>query len=156
MTSAPAPTATNSASPSASKLGRRLFTTGGVWLLILGAIHAVSLVRPLAPQNETERQLISLMTSYKFNLAGSMRSMEDLLTGFSVSFMLAALVLGALAMTLRREPAAVLRRVALVIVLYLAAMTAVTMRFFFIFPTTFLVIALLLFLGSWLTLRSEN
>lgn len=156
ITPATPPTTTTGEPEPAGKLGRRLFKAGGIWLLVLGAVHSLSLVRPLAPQNDTERQLIDLMTNYKFNLAGSMRSMGDLLTGFSVSFMLAALVLGALALVLRRQPAALLKRVAQVYVLWLAAMTAVTIRYFFIFPTTFLVIALLLFLASWVQLRPDK
>ena len=160
MNSAAPPAATPATStvvpdPS-NKLGRRLFTAGGVWLLVLGAVHFLSLVKPLAPQNDTERQLIDLMTNYRFNLAGSMRSMGELMTGFSVSFMLAALVMGALALTLRRQPAALLKRVTLVYLAWLAAMAAVTIRYFFIFPTTFLVIALILFLASWFTLRPET
>lgn len=146
----------DSAAQPARPWGHRLFTAGGVWLLLLGAVHSLSLIKPLAPQNDTERQLIDLMTNYKFNLAGSMRSMDNLLTGFSVSFMLAALILGALALVLRQQPAALLKRVALVYLVWLAAMAAVTIRYFFIFPTTFLVIALLLFLASWLQLRPEN
>ena len=146
----------DSAAQPARSWGRRLFTAGGVWLLILGVVHSLSLIKPLAPQNDTERQLIDLMTNYKFNLAGSMRSMGNLLTGFSVSFMLAALILGALGLVLRQQPEALLKRVALVYVLWLAAMAAVTIRYFFVFPTTFLVIALLLFLVSWIQLRPET
>ena len=146
----------DSAPQPADRWGRRLFTTGGVWLLVLGAVHSFSFFNPLVPANDTERQLLALMTGYKFNLMGSMRSMDSLMTGFSLAFMLAALALGALALVLRRQPAALLKRVALVYVVWLAAMAAVTVRYFFILPTTFLVIALLLFLASWLQLRPDQ
>jgi hypothetical protein len=72
------------------KWGRRLFTAGGVALLVLGAIHALSLFVKMVPANDTERQLLALMSSYKFNLMGSSRSMENLMRGFSISFMLGA------------------------------------------------------------------
>src|SRR5260370_40741348 len=76
------------------KWGRRLFKTGAVALLILGAVHSISFFQKLLPANDTEKQLLNLMSNYKFNLAGSFRSMDDLMTGFSVCFMLAALGFG--------------------------------------------------------------
>ncbi len=66
------------------KWGRRLFKTGAVALLILGAVHSISFFQKLLPANDTEKQLLNLMSNYKFNLAGSFRSMDDLMTGFSV------------------------------------------------------------------------
>ena len=93
----------DSAPQSADQWGHRLFTAGGAWLLLLGGVHSLSFFNPLVPGNETERQLLTLMTGYKFNLMGSMRSMDNLLTGFSLAFMLAALALGALALALRRQ-----------------------------------------------------
>jgi len=140
----------------ADKWGRRLFTAGGVWLLLLGAVHSLSFFNPLVPGNETERQLLALMTGYKFNLMGSMRSMDNLLTGFSMAFMLAALVLGALSLALRRQPAPLLKRVALLFAVWLVAMVAVSLHYFFVIPLAFLVIALLLFAGSCLTLPARS
>src|ERR1039458_10568191 len=78
------------------KWGRRLFTTGSVLLLLLGLVHALSLFEKPVPANDTERQLFDLMSNYKFNVMGSMRSMDNFLRGFSISFMLAALAMGAL------------------------------------------------------------
>src|ERR1039457_2070484 len=72
------------------KWGRRLFTTGSVLLLLLGLVHALSLFEKPVPANDTERQLFDLMSNYKFNVMGSMRSMDNFLRGFSISFMLAA------------------------------------------------------------------
>ena len=64
--------------------GRRLFTAGGVALLLLGLVHSLSLMEKMIPANNTERQLLELMTSYRFNLMGSSRSMDNLLRGFSM------------------------------------------------------------------------
>jgi hypothetical protein len=146
----------DSAPQPADQWGRRLFTVGGVWLLLLGAVHSLSFFNPLAPANETERQLLTLMTGYKFNLMGSLRSMDNLLTGFSVAFMLAALVLGALALALRRQPAPLLKRVALLFAVWLVAMVVVSLNYFFALPLAFLIIGLLLFAGSCLTLPARS
>ena len=69
-------------------LGRRLFKTGAVFLVILGLVHSLSLFRKIAPANPTEKQLLDLMDTYKFNLLGSPRSMSELMLGFSICFML--------------------------------------------------------------------
>jgi hypothetical protein len=43
----------------------------------------------------------------------------------------------------------VLKRVALVNALWLAVMTAVSLRYFFVIPTSFLTVALLIFALAW-------
>jgi len=58
------------------KLGKRLFTAGAIVLILLGLVHSLSLIESQVPANETEKQLFSLMSDYKFDLMGSMRSME--------------------------------------------------------------------------------
>ncbi|OLB83356.1 MAG: hypothetical protein AUI12_16610 [Acidobacteria bacterium 13_2_20CM_2_57_6] len=137
------------------KWGRRLFKAGTVALLILGLVHSLSLIRDLVPANETERQLIGLMSSYKFNLMGSMRSMADMLRGFSVSFMLGALGFALFDLLLFRERAGLLKRAALANIVWLAAMTAVSLRYFFIIPVSFLAVTLLIFVLAWVKLPAE-
>jgi hypothetical protein len=137
------------------KWGRRLFKAGATALLILGLVHSLSLIREQVPANETERQLLGLMSSYRFNLMGSIRTMNDLVRGFSVSFMLAALGFALFDLLLFRERAGLLKRAALANVIWLAAMTAVALRYFFIIPTSFLSVTLLIFVLAWLKLPAE-
>jgi cytochrome c biogenesis protein CcdA len=59
----------------------------------------------------------------------SMRSMDSFLRGFSISFMLAALVMGAVGLVLGRERAGWLKRVALVHAIWLATVTAVSLHY---------------------------
>lgn len=132
--------------------GRHLFTAGAILLIVMGLVHSLSLIKAPVPANDTERQLLDLMSNYKFDLMGSLRSMQNLMTGFSISFMLAALGLGAVDFALRRERAELLKRIALVNALWLAAMTTVSLRYFFAAPTSFLAAALLIFLLATLTL----
>jgi len=138
------------------KWGTRLFKAGAVALLILGLVHSLSLIRDLVPANETEKQLLGLMSSYKFNLMGSVRSMDDLVRGFSVSFMLAALGFALFDLLLFRERAGLLKRAALANIIWLAAMTAVALRYFFIIPVSFLAVTLLIFIIAWLKLPAEG
>jgi hypothetical protein len=57
---------------------------------------------------------------------------------------------------LSRERGGLLKRVALVNVIWLAALTAVAFRYFFAAPISFLVVALLIFVVAWLKLPSED
>lgn len=148
----PGPSAAAKAQSPNERRGRRLFMAGAILLIVMGLVHSLSLVRAPVPSNDTERQLRDLMSDYKFDLLGSMRSMQNLMTGFSVSFMLAALGLGAVDLSLWREPAELVKRIAIVNTLWLAVMTAVSVRYFFAAPTSFLAAALILFLLATLTL----
>jgi hypothetical protein len=138
------------------KWGRRLFKAGAVALLVLGLVHSLSLLRDPVPANDTEKQLLGLMSSYKFNLLGSIRTMAGMLRGFSVSFMLAALGFGVFDMVLFRERAGLLKRAALINILWLAAMTAISLHYFFIVPTSFLAATLIIFVLAWLKLPSDG
>jgi hypothetical protein len=132
--------------------GRRLFTAGTFLLLLIGLVHASSLFGAPTPANDTEKQLFSLMHDYHFNLMGSSRSMNDLMRGFSMSFMLAAFGFGIFDLVLRRERTDLLKAVALVNVLWLAAMMILSLRYFFAVPTSFLAITLILFALAWFKL----
>jgi predicted membrane protein len=96
------------------------------------------------------------MSSYKLNLIGSLRSMAEMLRGFSVSFMAAALGFGVFDLMLSRERARLLRRPSLINIIWLASMTAVSLRYFFIVPTSFLAVALFIFVLVWLTLPADG
>jgi hypothetical protein len=137
------------------KWGRRLFTAGAVVLVLLGLLHSLSFFEKPVPANDTERQLFDLATGYKFNLMGSMRSMDNMLRGFSISFMVGMLGLGVIDLVLARERSGLLKRVALVNAIWLGTMTAVSLRYFFVFPTSCLVIGLLIFMLAWLKLPAS-
>ena len=138
------------------KWGRRLFKAGAVMLVLLGLAHSLSLFGRPVPANDTEKQLLVLMANYKFNLMGSARSMENLMYGFSVAFMLAALGFGVFDLLLSNERAGLLKRVAGINTIWLAAMTLVSLRYFFAAPTSFLVAALLIFALAWLKLLTAE
>ena len=133
-----------------------MFKSGAIALLIIGAVHSLSLISRRAPANDTERQLFNLMSTYQFNLLGTMRSMDTLLRGFSISFMVAALGFGVFDIALFGERSALLKRAAVVNILWLAVMVTVALRYFFIVPLSFLAVTLLLFVCAWWTLPSET
>jgi hypothetical protein len=128
------------------KWGRRLFIAGAVMLVLMSAVHSVSLFQKPIVRNASEKQLTELMTDYRFTVMGSVRTMNDFLRGFSISFGLATLGFAVLDFAVCRERAQLLKRVSLCNVVWLAAMTGISWHYFFAAPTSFLSIALVVFL----------
>jgi hypothetical protein len=128
------------------KWGRRLFIAGAVMLVLLSAVHSVSLFQKPKMRNASEKQLTELMANYRFTVMGSVRTMNDFLRGFSISFGLATLGFAVLDFAVCRERAQLLKRVSLCNVVWLAAMTGISWHYFFAAPTSFLSIALVVFL----------
>src|SRR5215469_2205862 len=135
--------------------GRRFFIAGAILLLLIGVVHATSFFETPKPANQTEKQLLVLMHDYHFNLMGSSRSMDDLMRGFSMAFMLAVFAFGAFDLVIRRARTELLKRVALVNSLWLAAMVLLSLRYFFVAPTSFLVVTLLAFIAAWVKLPAR-
>jgi hypothetical protein len=138
------------------KWGRRLFIAGAVMLIVIAAVHSISLFQKPMVRNDSEKQLMELMTTYRFTVMGSVRTMNDFLRGFSISFGLASLGFGVLDFTLRRERAALLKRVALVNFIWLAVMTGVSWHYFFAVPTSFLAATMLIFVLAWVKLPAAE
>ena len=125
-------------------------------LIVIAAVHSISLFQKPMARNDSEKQLMELMTNYRFTVIGSVRTMNDFLRGFSISFALASLGFGVLDFTLRRERAALLKRVALVTVIWLAVMTAVSWHYFFAAPASLLAVTMLIFVLAWVKLPAPE
>lgn len=111
--------------------------TAVVFLLLTALIHASTLFIQPAPQNETERQLLALMTGYKQDFGGGFqRSLKELFTALSACFslvcLLGGLTLGFLAKT--RADVRILRGVVSVHVLVFGICFAVMVAFTFLPP----------------------
>jgi uncharacterized membrane protein HdeD (DUF308 family) len=69
-----------------------------------GLFHVLSFFNSPKPANDSEKQLLDLMSNYKFDLgAGYHRSMDDIMTAFSVAFALLFFFSGVLNTFLRRS-----------------------------------------------------
>src|SRR4051812_19646570 len=67
--------------------------TTAIMQLITALIHATTLFGNLPPNNETEKQLLSLMETYKFDLgAGFHRTMGEMLLALSACLCLVCLL----------------------------------------------------------------
>ncbi len=138
------------------KWGRRLFIAGAVMLVVMAAVHSISLYQKPMIGNESERQLADLMTNYKFTVMGSVRTMNDFLRGFSISFGLATLGFAVFDFAVCRERTQLLKKVALCNVVWLAAMTGIAWHYFFAAPTSFLTVTVVIFLLAWAKLPATE
>jgi hypothetical protein len=78
--------------------------TTAIFQFIMAIIHVTSLFVTLPPNNETEKQLFSLMDTYKLDFgAGFHRTMNDLTLVFSACFCLLYLLAGLLNWYLLRK-----------------------------------------------------
>jgi hypothetical protein len=78
----------------------------GVFQLLTALIHSVGLFIALEPQNDTERQLDHLMSSYRMDMGGGFNpSMENLFTALSSCFSFLCLLGGLTTLLLLRKKA---------------------------------------------------
>jgi len=71
---------------------RRLFRTAAILQMLTGLVHSLNFLKSPEPKNDTEKQLMDLMQSYKMELgAGFAPSMADLLNCMSACFTLLCL-----------------------------------------------------------------
>lgn len=74
---------------------RAAYYTGSVVQILTSFIHLTAHFQKPAPTNDQEKQLLGLMASYKMDFgAGFLRSMGDLVAGFSLQYSIFILMVG--------------------------------------------------------------
>lgn len=116
----------------------------GCWIAFLAAaVHlAGQLAGGLRPGNDTERQLLGLATTYRFAMpGGAERSLMDFIHGFGWSFALFAATMGAVGLVAAsrgRTDGALARATARVLAAAGAMLCVISLVYFFLVPTAFL------------------
>jgi hypothetical protein len=142
-------------------MSRKLFTAGCVVLIALGLVHLLGHAAMQANQgeNDAERQMLSLMRDHRQDMGlGFVRSMSDIVNGFSLHFSVAALWLKHCGFVVRRHARAapgLLRQVAIVYAATYGVLTAVGLRYWFPAPLLFLIAAFVCFAGAVATARRD-
>lgn len=135
-------------------LSRRLFGAGAWVLVVLGFVHLLghySLVTAEAT-GETHGRLLDLMRGYQYDFGHNfLRSTMELLTGFSLTFSLLSLGLGAIDLIVLRHCEGwppMLREVGTANAGIFGIMTAVALRYWFPVPFLFLAAAFVCFVTA--------
>ncbi len=135
-------------------MSRKLFTAGCVVLIALGLVHLLGHYMMTKNQGETEaeRQLLAMMRSNPQDLGlGFVRTMSDIVGGFSLTFSVLPLAMGLVGFVIRRHAGAaagLLRQTAIVYAGTYGVMTAVALRYWFPAPLFFLALAFLCFAAA--------
>jgi hypothetical protein len=82
---------------------KTLFKFGSWATIATGIIHSLSFLNEPQPQNDSERQLFDLLANYRFDLGGTMRSMEELMNFFSLGMTFLCLFAGILNLMLLKH-----------------------------------------------------
>ena len=129
-----------------------------IFQLITAAIHSISLFVAPVPANDTEKQLLDLMSNYAMDMgAGFHRSMTEIVTALSTCVTLVYLLGGLLNLYLvNKVPADIFRGVIVINVIIFGIGFGVMVAFAFLPPIvlTGLVFTFLLF--SWVTVRGRE
>ena len=135
-------------------MSRKLFTAGCAVLIALGLVHLLGHYGLVTSQGETEqeRQLLTLMRGNAQDMGlGMMRTMFDILTGFSLYFSISSFGLGGLGLVLRRhadDGSPLLRQAAIVYAGTFGVLTGVAIRYWFPWPLAFIAAAFACFAAA--------
>lgn len=138
-------------------MSRKLFTAGCVVLVALGLVHLLGHYSLTSSQGETEaeRELLALMRANPQDMGlGFVRSMFDIVAGFSLTFSILPLGMGLAGLVVRRHAAAapgLLRSAAIVYAGTYGVMSAVALRYWFPAPLFFLAAAFACFVAALAT-----
>lgn len=142
-------------------MSRRLFVTGCGVLIALGLVHLLGHYSLMTAQGDTEaeRQLLSAMRANPQDMGlGFVRSMFDIVTGFSLAFSILPAGMGLLGLALQRHRGrapSLLRQASIVYAGVYGIMTAVAFRYWFPVPLFFLAAAFLCFVAAVATAPRE-
>ena len=135
-------------------MSRRLFATGCWVLIATGLAHSLGHYAMMSAPGDTEaeKQLLSLMRANPQDMGlGFVRSMFDIVAGFSLTFVILPAGMGLLGLLLlrheRRAPG-LLRQASIAYAGIYGIMTAVAFRYWFPAPLLFLAAAFLCFVAS--------
>ncbi len=133
------------------------FRIGSFALIATGFIHLIGHFRGINPANETEKQLIDLMTGYVLQPINI--TMMELFNGFSLFYALFFLMTGELDLWLSRaykENPTEVKKIAVVNIIGLGVGTGISFYYFFFAPILCISIALVCFVISFFTIKAPE
>jgi len=140
-------------------MSRRLFAAGCWVLIATGLVHSLGHYGMMNAQGDTEaeKQLLSLMRGNAQDMGlGFVRSMFDIVAGFSLTFVVLPIGMGLLGLLVLRHASRapeLLRQVSIVHAGIYGTMTAIALRYWFPAPLFFLAAAFLCFAAAVATAR---
>jgi len=128
-------------------------------LLITCLIHLSGRLNPLVSKNETEKQLLDLLSTYEWQKGSATFTLGSIQDGLSFCFSLMLLWTGAMSLYLSYALAGnrkVLQNASLINVLVLALALIISVAYFFWAPTSCLALAFIFFVLGTVTLAKKT
>jgi hypothetical protein len=139
---------------------RRLFIAGCWAALITAVVHLIGhLSGPQPPQNDTERELMRLITTVRFALPGGERTLWDFMQGFSLSFALLLAMIGGTGLAIVRRAAADVQLMWTLTAFYAAGLVTlltISLIYFFLVTTAFIAVVTACFVAALLVAGRES
>ena len=133
--------------------------TAAIFQFIAAVMHAITLFVPLPPKNDTEKQLSTLIDTYKFDFgAGFHRTMGDMVLALSACFSLVCLLGGLLSWYLVRkkvEPE-IMKGVITINLIVFGILFGLVATFAFLPPIILIGLILLFLIFSRITIRKNR
>lgn len=137
--------------------GSRFFFAGCVVQVLTAIAHTAAQLQPTPPAvNDGERELVRLMQEQPLVLPGRTRTMMELFDGFGWWFSLSLAVCGLMGLTIRYmrpQDVGLTRAMAFWMQILTAVGVLISLRYWFIVPTSFIGTALILFTIAALRLQ---
>jgi hypothetical protein len=133
--------------------------TAAVFQLIIAVVHATTLFFDLPPNNETEKQLSQLMSTYQFDLGGGFhRTMNELIIGLSSCLSLLCTLAGLINLYLIRKKvdADIMKGIISINLIVFGILFVLTVIFTFLFPIIQIGLILLFLVLSRLSSGKDN
>ncbi len=140
-------------------MSRKLFAAGCWVLVALGLVHLLGHYSLVTAQGdgEAERQMLAMMRGNPQDMGlGFVRTMFDIVAGFSLTFSVLPIAMGLLGLLLLRHEGRapeLLRQAAIVYAGTFGIMTGIALRYWFPAPLVFLAAAFVCFVGVVATAR---
>lgn len=135
-------------------MARRLFAAGCWILVVMALVHLLGHYGMMSNQGETdaERQMLSLMRGERQDMGlGMVRSMMDIVAGFSLAFSLfgaSSGLFGLLALRHGRSAPGLLRPLTIAYAGVFGVLSGIGLRYWFPAPLAFILGAFLCFVGA--------
>ena len=133
--------------------------TSGIFQFITAGMHSLSLFAKPQPTNDTEKQLLDLMTTYHLDFGmGFTPTMADVMNSFSISFLMLLLFGGAInwVLVLKHADIGIIKAITTLSVITFGVCAIAMFFLTFIFPVVCTAVIFIALLVTWFTIPKTD
>jgi hypothetical protein len=123
--------------PIMRQIHARLFGAAAILQILVGIGHVTGHFAMPRPANDTERQLIEMMSSYEKDVAGGKMSILESYDGLNLCYALFFLLVGVLNLTLKKNSGILIRPASLINAMAMGSGAIISLIYFFWIPVLY-------------------